>query len=894
MVEPLPPRLDPRSYEARWQEAWDRARLFQAPHRDAPGEHFTVVLPPPNLTGILTLGHSLGGTCMDVLVRYHRMLGQPTLWLPGVDHAGLATQMAVRHHLESQGISVAGYGAGDWQRSVEAWRVEKERHIRRQLAAHGFSLDFSRYVYTLDPRYSRAVRHAFVTLYREGRIYRAERMVNWDPVAQTALSDLEVIPTEVRGTLYYLRYPAADGDPARKEGLVVATTRPETLFGDVAVAVNPADERHRPWRGRSVQLPLTDRVLPVVLDEAVDVAFGNGALKVTPSHDPADLAIVQRHPELPPRRDVLDAQARLTGPYVPAPFQGLSREEGRIRVVEALRAGGFLVREEPHEHRVGFSDRSEVPVEPRLSLQWFVDVRPMAAPALAAEESGALTLVPEHWRKTYRHFLANLEPWCISRQVAWGHPIPVYTCRECGWVDAYEEEPSACQKCGGGPLQQDPDVLDTWFSSALWPFATLGWPDDTPDRAAYFPVSVLVTGSDILFFWVARMVMGAQTFLGELPFPRVYLTGILRDAEGRKLSKHLGNSPDPLELIGTWGADAFRFGLVFPLPTDEGGTWDPQKASEGGRNFLTKVWNLVRMLQGALPPGLHPPGGFEPIGEDAPLLDRWVLSRYSATVREVREGLEALEITRAAGALHHFLWHEVADWWLEGSKGRLSGKEGEPARQRAAVVGLQVMEGSLRLLHPFAPHMTEELWHALPHQGEFLATAPFPSPGPEDALAEDLARELRAWVEGFRTLRGEVHLAAEVRPPAFVRPRTAVGRSLARMAGEHEVIVRLARIASLEVLSEDAAPPEPAFSLVTPEAGIHLARPGRSEGSSQEALRKERDRVRDWLGRAEARIADPTFRARAPAAVVLETEGKIRELTERLRLLQGHLGEEHD
>ncbi len=894
MVEPLPPRLDPKTYESRWQDAWEKARLFQAPLRDAPGDHFTVVLPPPNLTGILTLGHSLGGTCMDVLVRYHRMLGQPTLWLPGVDHAGLATQMAVRRHLESQGVSVAGYGPEDWNRAVEGWRVEKEHHIRRQLVAHGFSLDYSRYVYTRDPGYSRSVRHAFVQLYREGRIYRAERMVNWDPVARTALSDLEVVPTDVRGTLYYLRYPAADGTPGREEALVVATTRPETLFGDVAVAVHPQDERHRSWAGRSVHLPLTDRVLPVILDEAVDPTFGNGALKVTPSHDPADLAIAQRHPELPSRRDVLDERARLTGPFVPPSYQGLSREEARIRTVEALRAGGFLVREEPHDHRVGFSDRSEVPVEPRVSLQWFVDVRPMAGPALAAEEQGALTLVPERWGKTYRHFLSHLEPWCISRQVAWGHPIPVFTCPSCGWVDACEEDPSICPRCGGRSLVRDPDVLDTWFSSWLWPFATLGWPQETPDRKAYFPVSVLVTGSDILFFWVARMVMGAQTFLGELPFPRVYLTGILRDPQGRKLSKHLGNSPDPLELIERWGADAFRFGLTFPLPVEEGGTWDPQKASEGGRNFLTKVWNLVRLLQGSLPADLPPPGRPPMRAEGSPLLDRWVLSRYSATVREVREGLEGLRITGTAASLHHFLWHEVADWWLEGAKARLSGKEGEAARRQTAEVGLHVVEGSLRLLHPFAPHMTEELWHALPHQGDFLAVAAYPAPGPSDPEAEELVGELQAWVEGFRTLRGEVHLPAESRPPGYLRPRTAVGRSLAGRTEEHPGIVRLARIASLEVLSEKAAPPVDAFSLVTPEAEIYLGRPGPSGGSSEEALRKERDRVREWLSRAEARIADPTFRGRAPPAVVAETEGKVRELSERLRLLQSHLGDERD
>jgi valyl-tRNA synthetase len=831
---------------------------------------------------------------MDVLVRYHRMRGRPTLWLPGVDHAGLSTQMAVRKHLESQGRSVAGFQREDWMREVEAWRAEKERYIGQQWRAHGFSLDYSRYAYTLSPEYSRAVRRAFVTLYHRGLIHRAERMVNWDPVQRTALSDLEVVPQEEEGKLWYLRYPAAD-DPGSAEGaaLVVATTRPETLFGDVAVAVHPADERLASWIGRRVRLPLTGTEIPVVADPAVDPTFGNGALKVTPSHDPVDREIAARHPELPQDREVLDEEARLTGTFVPEALRGLSREEGRQRTVALLREKGFLEREESYRHTVGYSDRSDVPIEPRVSLQWFLDVGEMGRAARRDVENGAVRITPEYWTKTYFHFIDHLQPWCISRQVAWGHPIPVYRCPRCGSEDAYEETPARCPRCGAEGLRPDPDVLDTWFSSWLWPFATLGWPDPTDDLERYFPASVLVTGSDIVFFWVARMIMGSEALLGRPPFPHVYLTGILRDHDGRKLSKHLGNSPDPLELIERWGADAFRVGLLFPLPTEEGGAWEPEKASEGGRNFLTKVWNLVRMLEGYLPAGLPPPSeGFLP-PQDAPLLDRWIISRYHGLLEDLPRRLDAYEFTPGVGELYQFLWHELADWWAEAAKPRLSGREGESSRRQACATGLYVIEGSLRALHPFAPHITEELWQTLPHSGSFLAVAPFPAPGPRSPEVERLGSALTDWVVGYRTLRSESRVPPDARPRAFLRPRTPEGRTLGGLAPELEVVRQLSRLASVEVLDEGAAPPAGALALTTGSAEFYLEPPASVVADARAALEKERAKVEEWLEKARARLSDPTFQARAPPAVVEETRGKLRELEERRRLLEEQLGGSH-
>ncbi|MCL5984858.1 MAG: valine--tRNA ligase [Candidatus Thermoplasmatota archaeon] len=885
MNDSIPTRYDPKSFESRWQALWEEHKLFVAPPVAPGAAHCTILLPPPNVTGPLTLGHSLGDTCMDILARWRRMQGVPTLWLPGVDHAGLATQMAVRKALEAKGVDVNHLSRENLRQEIENWKGEKETYIRRQLTAHGFSLDWTRYTYTMDPRYRKAVQTAFLRLYREGLIYRAEKMVNWDPKLLTAISDLEVIPVTTHGKLWYIRYPLEGNEG---EGITVATTRPETLFGDVAVAVNPEDERHRHLVGKRVRLPLTDRVLPIIVDTGVDVAFGNGALKITPSHDLADLTIAKRHPDLPTRREVLDERAHLAGEFVPEPFRGLSCNEGRTRVVEALKEAGLLVKEEPHTHNVGRSERSNAPVEPRLSTQWFVDTSSMGKRALDAVREGKVRIVPDRWTNTYYHFMENLQDWCISRQILWGHEIPVWYCGKCGAFDAEESAPAACAKCGSTDLHADPDVLDTWFSSWLWPFATLGWPEETADLAGYFPSDVLVTGSDIVFFWVARMIMSSLNFRNAVPFPDVFLTGILTDKEGRKLSKHLGNSPDPLEFIDNWGADAFRFALVFPNPVDQNGWWDYAHHLEGGRNFVTKLWNVVRFVQGALPPGLPAPKAAPREAKD--LFDRWILRRLAYTEREVGSTLSNYEFTKAASVLHQFLWREVADWYLEAQKSRLKGVKGTEAQRETAEVLLYTVDRLLRLLHPFLPHVTEELWHALPHEGEFLAVSAWPEPLllPEDGAEEEVAN-LQEIVRGFRALSKEGGWAESERPAAVFHPTAPLARRSLESGDVRALVQTLAKLGSLEIAGEPRGGPA-SVSLVIAPGALYLARKGREAGGDT-ALLKEKRMVEQLLEKSRARLADPTFSARAPESVRKELESKVAELEARLRSISAHLEE---
>lgn len=809
------------------------------------------------------------------------------MWLPGVDHAGLATQMAVRKHLEKEGVNITKLSRAELFERIEGWRHEKEEYIRKQETAFGFSLDWSRYAYTMSESYRRAVRTAFLRLYREGVIYRAERMINWDPKALTALSDLEVVPTETKGSLWYVHYPSTD----LSEGIVVATTRPETIFGDVAVAVNPEDDRHRGKVGKMVLLPLTDRKIPIIADKAVDPEFGNGALKITPSHDPADHEVSLRHAELPSRRDVIDARGHLSGEFVPEKFRGMERFAAREAVVTALKEAGLLVKVEPHTHNVGYSERSYVPVEPRLSTQWFVRMDEMGKRATGSVKEGRVRIYPDWWTKTYYHFMENLEDWCISRQIIWGHEIPVWYCDDCGAYDAYEVAPEQCSKCGGKKLHQDADVLDTWFSSWLWPFATLGWPEQTSDLSTYYPVSVLVTGSDIVFFWVARMIMGGLHFTGREPFSAVYLTGILTDKEGRKFSKHLGNSPDPLELIEKWGADTFRFALMFPTPVDEGGSWDPQKTMEGARNFLTKLWNLVRFLKSTLPEGTGPSISIPPSGDN--IFDRWILSRWARTAAEVEGSLERYDFTRAAGLLHQFVWHELADWYVEAQKDTLKGVDGADARASSMAVVLFVIERTLRLLHPIVPHVTEELRDSIPHQEGLLAVAPWPvgegtGLPPVDEAAEARMTTLQEISRSFRTLRKDGGWPESARPKGYILPTTALAGEVAGSSRERHAILTLSRLADFEIISPGKRP-EGMLAGVTPSAEVFLPKHG-DDSSSLEALEREKTTVSGLLNAARARLEDPVFRQKAPEKVVKETEEKVRELSERLKRIEEHLG----
>jgi valyl-tRNA synthetase len=842
------------------------------------------VLPPPNVTGILTLGHILGGSVMDVYARHRRMRGDATLWLPGLDHAGLATQVEVRRRLAKEGVRFEELSREAAHAAVERWREEHARRIEEQLRATGFSLDWSRWRYTMDEASVRATRTAFVALYDDGLIYRGERMVNWDPRLRTAVSDLEVERTEEETTLAFVRYPWADGTLG---GMEVATVRPETIFGDVAIAVHPDDGRYADALGRFVLVPMTHRRVPVIPDAAVDPAFGAGALKITPRHDPVDREIAQRHPDLETPVEIFDDTARLTGAWVPTEFHGLDREKARARVLERLERDGLLVKSERYRHSVGRSERSHEVVEPRLSMQWFVKMAPLAIPAVGAVRSGEIRLHPERWTPTFYRWMDGIQDWCISRQIVWGHPIPVYRCRACEKETVTVDVPTRCAHCGAGDLVPDPDVLDTWFTSWMWPFAALGWPERTGDLATYYPTDLLVTGRDIVFFWVARMMMAGFRFTGTRPFSDVYFTGMLLDERGQRMSKHLGNSPDPIDLIRERGADALRFAVLFPNPASEDGPFG-RPALEGARNFLTKVWNLVRFTLPYVPPGEAPPAGPPALGPGAAIENRWILARYRRAAEEIDRALAEYEPTRAATALHGFVWHDLADRYVEVAKEALAGHRGDAALRETRATLLYVVERTLRRLHPFAPHVTEELWHALPHDGALLATAAWTAAdeSPLDAQAEVEMEAVLEAIRLLRNLRAEEHVAADATPAAWIRP---AGPDVAEvLAREGATVARLARVRAISILpAGDPAPPG-AAGRVAALGECYLERPVAS-ASEREVLFREREKIVRLLEKEQRRLGDAGFRSRAPSDVVAEVEEKARELEERVRRIDEHL-----
>jgi valyl-tRNA synthetase len=882
---PLESRFDPAAIEGRWQAEWERAGVFRAPDRAA-GSPYSLVLPPPNVTGILTLGHMLGNTVMDVLVRQQRMSGRPTLWVPGLDHAGLATQVEVRRRLQRDGVRLETLPREEALAAIERWKEEHERRIREQIRAGGFSVDWSRFRYTKDEASARATRDVFLRLHSSGLVYRGERMVNWDPVLRTALSDLEVVHAEEDGELLYLRYAWADGRPG---GVEVATVRPETIFGDVAVAVHPDDPRHAGEVGREVVVPLVGRRVPVIADATVDPTFGAGALKITPRHDEVDREIYLRHPGLADPPEIFDESARLVGEGVPAEFRGLDREKARALATEQLTQQGLLLRRTAYRHSVARSERSDAVIEPRLSTQWFVRMAPLAAPVVEAVRRGEIRIHPERWERTFFRWMEGIHDWCISRQVIWGHPIPVYYCDSCRKAVAAAEPPSVCPHCSGKEFAKDPDVLDTWFTSWLWPFLALGWPERTGDLEQYYPTSVLVTGRDIMFFWVARMMMAGYQFTQSRPFSDVYFTGMLRDERGRRMSKHLGNSPDPIDVIRERGADALRFGLLFPNPTDEDGPFG-RSALDGARNFLTKLWNLVRFARSHVPDGTPPPLRAPSVGRGGALENRWILARYHAVATEVDRALAAFEPTRAATALHAFVWHDLADRYVEIAKEALAGGRGEPLARETREVLLFVIERTLRLLHPFVPHVTEELWHALPHPDRLLASTPWPRPeevDPDPIAAVEMEPLLEA-VRLLRNLRADEQIAAAAHPRAWIRPAgPEVGRVL---SAERATIARLARVSGPEILDPRADPPPGAGGRVAPFGECFVERPPAGPGSS-DALEREREKLSDLLAKTRGRLSDPGFRRGAPPEVVRAAEEKAKELEERIGRIDVQLKE---
>ena len=841
-------RFEPGTFEVEWQRRWSEADIFRC-DADAPGEPFCVLIPPPNVTGRLHMGHALQSALQDLMVRWRRMQGYNALWLPGTDHAGIATQLMVERQLEREGTSRLELGREAFEERMWSWKQEYHSNIRDQLERLGSSCDWSRERFTLDEGLNLAVRTAFVRMYRDGLVYRGEYMVNWSPILGTAISDLEVEMKSVQGKLYHIAYPLEAEDGA----LVVATTRPETMLGDMAVAAHPDDERYRHLIGQSAILPLIGRKLPIIADEHVDPEFGTGLVKITPFHDLNDYEMASRHGIGGLR--VIDFDGRMTSEAGPE-FEGLDRFDARKKVLERLRDADLLRDVVDHVHNVGHSQRSGEPVEPMVSDQWFCNMSEVAARALAAVENGDLELHPSSWDKTWRHWLENIRPWVISRQLWWGHRVPAWYDPDgnCHVAMTLEE---AVELAGTDELKQDDDVLDTWFSSGLWPLSTLGWPDDdSPDLQTYYPTSVLITGFDILFFWVARMVMMGLQFSDQVPFKSVHLTGLVRDAHGEKMSKTKGNTLDPLELVDEYGADAVRFTLCALDTPGRDIPLDPQRMA-GYRAFGNKIWNATRFVLTRL---AETPES-ETIGRDFDMSEladpeRWILSRLADTVQTVNQKFEDYRFDEACSALHGFFWHELCDWYIELCKPALSGAAPRPGVEQVLV---HVLDQSLRLLHPVMPHLTEEVWQRLPIEdvrgSKFLALASYPE-AREDRRDQQLEsdfegiQQLVTWLRAQRKERG---LGAKVPMRLYLEGDPSSHQTVLDNASLIEFLARL------ESISSGAGPERAVRDLI---AGIEVAAEidAPDEGPEiKDKLSKELAGVEKELTNARGRLPTSSF-----------------------------------
>jgi len=897
--------FEPGAIEQPRYAIWERNGWF-AP--SGHGEPYCIVIPPPNVTGTLHMGHAFQDTIMDALIRYQRMRGRDALWQGGTDHAGIATQMVVERQLAAEGTSRRDLGRAAFVKRAWAWKEESGGTISRQLRRLGASLDWSRDVFTMDEQRSRAVTEVFVRLHEEGLIYRGKRLVNWDPVLLTALSDLEVIKEEEDGYLWHLRYPL-EGNTGH---IVVATTRPETMLGDTAVAVHPDDERYRALVGTQIELPLASRRIPIIADASVDPAFGSGCVKITPAHDFNDYEVGRRHGL--PMINVLNPDATLNDD-APEPYRGLAREAARERVVADLDARGLLERVQPHRHAVPRGDRSGVVLEPYLTDQWYVKAKPLAEPAIAAVESGAVRFVPESWSKTYFEWMRNIEDWCISRQLWWGHRIPawyapdgtVYVGRDEAEVRARHRLPAALE------LKQDEDVLDTWFSSALWPFSTLGWPEGTPELARYYPTSVLVTGFDIIFFWVARMIMMGLKFMGDVPFREVYIHGLVRDADGQKMSKSKGNILDPLDLIDgatleqliakrtgslmqphmkaavekatrkqfprglpAFGADALRFTFAALATQGRDVRFDLGRI-EGYRNFCNKLWNAARYVW--LVTHDAPADGAAELG----LPERWIRSRLRATVQAVHGHFADYRFDLATQALYEFTWHELCDWYLELSKPVLQDADASPARARGTRrTLLEVLEAVLRLLHPLMPFITEEIWQRIaPLAGRTGATIMLePYPSPADYAADPEAESELAWIMSFvlgiRQIRGEMDIAPSRAVPVLLQDPTPA--DLARVERHRSFVQRLANVGTLAPLPASVPAPAAATALLgTMKLLVPLE--GLIDPHAEIArLEKRLGREQAERARLAQKLDNTGFVSRAPAELVEEERRRLQDL----------------
>ena len=884
MTEPLTPQYDPAAIEAPLYQWWMDRGIFH-PDADAAGDAYVVQMPPPNVTAVLHAGHGLNNTIQDVLVRFERMRGRKTLWVPGTDHAGIATQNVVEKLLAKNGQTRFDVGRDEFVEQV--WRFVRQTGpvILDQLKAIGSSCDWSRTYFTLDPALSRAVREVFVRLYEKGLVYRGKYIINWCPRCLTALSNEEVEKEERDGSLWHFRYPLEDGSGF----ITIATTRPETILGDVAIAVHPSDERYRSLIGRNARVPIVDRLIPIIADDVVDAAFGSGAVKVTPAHDATDFDIGRRH-QLE-AIDVMTDDATMSD-AVPERFRGLDRFVARKRVVAEFESLGLLEKLDKHRNAVGRCYRCDTVVEPKLSDQWFVKMAPLAAPALQAYRDGRLTFIPEHQGDHYATWMENIRDWCISRQLWWGHRIPVWYCDPCGATIVARDDQSACAKCGG-PLRQDDDVLDTWFSSWLVPFSSLGWPEKTPDLAAFYPGTTLVTAPEILFFWVARMIMAGIEFMGDIPFSTIYLHGTVRDTQHRKMSKSLGNGIDPLDVINRYGADALRYTVVSGMSVGTDLILDPadlDTSFASGRHFANKLWNIGRFLLGHLEAGAAPLASIDP--SSLTLADRWILARAHETILITTQHNERFRLNEAAGAVYHFLWSDLADWYLEQVKPRLYGMQ--PGGDAARAVAAQVFDIALRLLHPVMPFITETLWQRLPNHQPDASISVAPWPGAAEASADAHATRdfaaVQAIITAVRVLRAEYGVA----PGQGVNVSVSDASTLAQraIAAEGETIRRLAKIDSLTLGTATGS----AGGTSVHDDGTVITVPlGELVDLDKECARlgAEASKLDGLVVAQERKLANDQFVARAPATVIEKEREKLaawRTQAESLRQQRRSLG----
>jgi valyl-tRNA synthetase len=879
---------EPQRFEPHWAQWWIDSGIFHASSKATGERMFSLVIPPPNVTGSLHIGHMLEHTEIDVTIRWHRMMGENTLWLPGTDHAGIATQMVVERKLGEEGLNRRDMGREAFEKRVWEWKAQYGDTIKRQMVRLGASCDWSRERFTLDPGLSRAVREVFVRLYEKGLIYRGEYMVNWCPRCHTALSDLEVAHADVAGHMWHLRYPVK-GEPGRY--VVVATTRPETMLGDTAVAINPKDERYRDLHGKTIDLPLMGREIPIILDDLADPKFGTGVVKVTPAHDPNDFEAGRRH-DLP-KIQVIDENGRMTA--AAGSYAGLDRFEARKRVLEDLEKQGALVKTEDYALSVGKCQRCKTIVEPLISTQWFVKTKPLAEKAIEAVETGRIVFIPANWAKTYYEWMYNIRDWCISRQLWWGHRIPAWHCRECKEIIVAREAPAACPRCGSSHLEQDTDVLDTWFSSGLWPFSTLGWPDQTEDLATFYPTSLLITGFDILFFWVARMIMLGLEFMGDVPFRQVYIHGLVRDAERQKMSKTRGNTIDPLVVTEKYGTDAVRMALLQGAApgTDIVLT---EERMESSRAFANKIWNAARFLflnmerSGVEPCVPQTLEAYLPEGDPAtlavPIEDRWIFSRLNSCAEQVNRAIEQYRYHEAAQLLWHFFWHEFCDWYLELKKLDFRENSGLTPGWRNT---LAAFETALRLLHPAMPFLTEELWQRLATDRSTrpisIAVARYPQYRKElaDLTAEREIEILQEVVTMARTLRTEAKLDPK-QPLEGALYSRGPGLEVARRHAE--AIRKLANV-NLEFQAEAA--PKAAAMKSTAEFDLVLHLPKGQEDTQRKRAEKECEQLRKNIASLEGQLANETFLSRAPAKVVDEMRQKLADYKVQFEKICGSL-----